>query len=297
MIDRSLCPCCGAAPDRTLTEIPFADPSAQTFFEKHYGERMERNLLDGGSYVLLHCRKCGLIWQRWILDDHGMERLYGTWIDPQKSSAKRLLPQLRLQYARHAARMLRLFPSPWDTAVLDYGMGWGEWCEMAQAFGFKVHGVELSEERVARARSRGIGASSPKEMPAGPYDYIYMEQVLEHVPRPGETLRDLLSKLKPGGYIHIGVPDGSRTEATVHDRPLLLAKGPSQPLEHINIFTPAALKAVMAMHGCLPAKQQEGLIRTKPLGTFVSDVALWMLRSLPASVFPPGTSLLFRKTQ
>ncbi len=295
MIERPLCPCCGAQPAKTVIGLPFADSRMQEFFVKHYGGRVEQSALAGGDYRIERCVACGLLWQRWILDERGMEQLYGTWINSGESSKKRQSATLRLQYARHCARLLRLFPNPQDTRLLDFGMGWGEWCEMAKAFGFQVHGVELSQERIERARANGISASLPDQLPEGQFDFLYLEQVLEHLPTPGDTLRMLLAKLKPGGYIHIGVPDASAVERHAVSPERLLCKGPAQPLEHINLFTPASLKAVLKLHGCLPARQHEMLLRTRPLPTFLADCALCVLRMLPATVFPPGTSLMFRK--
>lgn len=294
MVERPRCPACDTPPSHPLVEVPFEAPAMRNYLATYYGGRVDASMLTGGAYRLERCAACGLGWQRWVLDDAGMNALYGTWIASDTSSKKRKIASLPVQYARHFARLLRIFPDPSSTLLLDYGMGWGEWCHMAQSFGFNVHGVELSTERVDAARAKGIAASLPKDMPAGPYDFLYLEQVLEHVPNPRELLENLIGKLRPGGYVHIGVPDGAALlKGATASR--VLRKGPAQPLEHINVFTNASLKSLLRSLGCSPAPQREGLIRTTGAKAFVTDLALAAARHLPASLFPPGTSLMFRK--
>lgn len=293
---RLSCPLCGSLDKRELANLPFDRPEAQSFLIAYYGERVDLTVIRGGALVLDLCRNCGGIWQREILDEKGMTSLYDEWIASELSLGARWAPSRTLQFARHAARLLRLFPNPTERCVLDYGMGWGDWCHMMQSFGFHVHGVELSPTRLAYAQNIGVPCSRPDDLPAGPYDFIYLEQTLEHLPDPQGTLAWLTERLRPGGYIHIGVPNGKQIEGIAgHDPRRLLAKGPAQPLEHINIFTPAVLRSFLASFGCVPARQQDGLVRLNPLRRFAADLLLAAARQLPPTLFPQGTSLLFRK--
>ncbi len=296
---RDACPLCGSPASKTLLTLPFGGPEVSGFLTTYYAGRVEAEYLRGGNYVLCRCNACGGMWQRDILDDAGMARLYGAWISPEKSRARRANPALSLQYARHCARLTRLFPDPSAALLLDYGMGWGDWCHMARSFGFRVHGVELSEERVAHAKSLGISASGPDALPEGPVHFVYLEQVLEHVPDPRRLIASLVVRLVPGGYIHIGVPNGQWVEAatSVKDHARLLKKGAAQPLEHINIFTPRSLRTLLASFDCEPASQREGLLRVSPPKQLLQDVCLAAARLLPATVFPNGTSVLFRKAR
>ena len=267
----------------------------QEFLNTYFHGRVEQEFLQDGTYAIDCCVRCGGMWQREILDDAAMERLYAHWIHSGDSKGGRWNQQRSLNFARHCARLLRLLPEPKTRLLLDYGMGWGDWCHMAQSFGFKVHGTELSQERIEYAQSIGLPASLPGNLPPGPYDFIYLEQVLEHLPDPHAVIARLTMLLKPGGYIHIGVPNGATVASNAGNLPRLLKKGPAQPLEHINIFTHASLCRFLASFGCHPASQREGLIRAFPLRKFLSDVTLALARHLPASMFPKNTSLLFQK--
>ncbi len=298
MENRSHCPACFSSNALRCIEEEFTHSEIQKFLQNYYHNRVEHHFLEKGKLIFLRCTECQLLWQQWILNDEGMKQLYGKWIESAGSSKKRKSTLLSLQYARHFARLLRLFPNPSETNILDFGMGWGEWCHMGQSFGFSVHGIELSEERIDNARKRGISASLPTEIPEKMWDFIYIEQVLEHLPHPRETLEKLIQSLKKGGYIHIGVPNGKslvqKRQITLKD---VLQKGPAQPLEHINTFSNASLKKLLANLGCFPVQQQEGIIRVSTMKTMISDGILAIARFLPATIFPYGTSLLFQKRE
>ena len=96
---------------------------------------------------------------------------------------------------------------PSETRVFDFGMGWGRWCPLVQGFGCQVYGTELSEERIAFARSHGIKAISWDEIPGNEFDFINVDQVLEHVPQPLTTLEHLARGLVRGGLLFISVPN------------------------------------------------------------------------------------------
>jgi SAM-dependent methyltransferase len=296
MITRDACPICKATEKTELLSLPFDGAQVQEFLQTYYGGRVDASFITGAHYTIDQCRRCGGIWQREILDSAGMEQLYSHWIPAMASLQRRCNPALSLQYARHAARLLKLFPQDHgQKKILDFGMGWGDWCHMMQSFGFSVHGVELSSERIDHARSIGIPASFPDAIPDAQYDFIYMEQVLEHVPNPHEIVQKLTTLLKPGGYLHIGVPNGKDVAAQCKNPSQVLRKGPAQPLEHINIFTHGSLVSLLYMFGCTPAQQREGLVRVDGIGTLCKDLCLTLARYLPASIFPGATSLMFRK--
>lgn len=63
-------------------------------------------------------------------------------------------------------------------------MGWGDWFQMAQSFGCKAAGMELSEARVSHAQSRGVPAVEWQELASRRFDFINTEQVFEHVTDP-----------------------------------------------------------------------------------------------------------------
>jgi 2-polyprenyl-3-methyl-5-hydroxy-6-metoxy-1,4-benzoquinol methylase len=97
--------------------------------------------------------------------------------------------------------------------LLDYGCGAGAFLVEAAARGFEVTGAEFSDTaREATAQRTGLpivasdilfqaGAKSP-----GPFDVIFMGDVLEHLPRPGHTLRALARHLRPEAVLCLEGP-------------------------------------------------------------------------------------------
>lgn len=139
--------------------------------------------------------------------------------------------------------MLReIVKPPHEMEVLDFGMGWSEWLQMARAWGCRVTGMELSEERVRHARSLGIEIIDLDDAAGRRFDFINTEQVFEHLVSPLDILERLGSLLKPGGLLKVSVPDGRKMPKVIDD----LASGgqwsPERvmaiaPLEHVNCFT------------------------------------------------------------
>ena len=78
---------------------------------------------------------------------------------------------------------------PIELQFLDFGMGWGKWCQMAKAFGCQVYGLELSKARIKYASSLGISVLSNEELNHYKFDYINADQVFEHITNPKNTLQ------------------------------------------------------------------------------------------------------------
>lgn len=292
---RALCPLCKSTKIKEGVSLSFSDERMLQFLRQYYDGRIDEDRVKDMSYCIDKCESCGGIFQREILNEEGMAQLYSKWISSSESQKKVYDKHRQMQLAKHIGRIISLFPKPDSVHLLDYGMGWGDWCHMAQSFGLQVHGVEIDEKRIEFARARGIEAYTPDDLPEKKYDFVYMEQVLEHVPTPYETMEKVSNLAQEGSYIHIGVPNGKRVAQSMQTPEALLAKGPAHPLEHINIFTRSSLIAFMEQFGFAPVAQKEALIRCTSLPLFLKDSVLALARLLPASVFPPGTSLLFQK--
>jgi 2-polyprenyl-3-methyl-5-hydroxy-6-metoxy-1,4-benzoquinol methylase len=75
---------------------------------------------------------------------------------------------------------------------------------------FDVEGVELNDATAEVARQNGFRVKTGRINDIegeSVYDLIVMLQVLEHIVKPGELIRDALRLLKPGGYLYVDVPN------------------------------------------------------------------------------------------
>ena len=252
---RECCPLCGSNSNRLLCEIPYSDRRLAGYIEQFYHRRVAFKSLQSASYRVVLCQHCDFIYQDSILDDKGLQTLYEDWIDHQQSLHKKQTAGTILyrQYAGQIQTLAGLFRyRPDQVRILDYGMGWGYWSRMAQAHGFDVVGLELSQQRRDYARQMGVTVidALPAE-PAG-FDCIYANQVFEHLPDPLQTLKDLCRQLKPEGIMCIRVPDGRGVAARLEQRGWSPELGAIHPLEHINCFTRKTLVNFAARVGLKP---------------------------------------------
>lgn len=95
--------------------------------------------------------------------------------------------------------------------VLDYGCGTGAFLKALGAEGLAPFGVEFDQD-AARFAGENAGCSTlsvdefQKQSENLEFDAIHLGDVLEHLPDPIGTLRELLSHLKPGGVLFVEGP-------------------------------------------------------------------------------------------
>jgi len=254
---RDACPVCGEQEHRVLRSLPFTAPEVWNFLEGYYAGRIVPADLADALYEIRRCAACCFLWQAYHLDAAGMQRLYEEWISAEESLAKKTRADASLfdGYAREASSIARrLGRKPCELRVLDFGMGWGAWCRMAQAYGYQVVGFELSQRRQQHARAWGIHVIDSIEA-LGHYDYINCHHALEHVPDPHSTLARLVEALAPGGFLRLSVPDGFGMEQRLREPDWRASKDSLHPLEHLNCFTGPTLARLAARAGLAAAPE------------------------------------------
>jgi SAM-dependent methyltransferase len=189
-------------------------------------------------------------------------------------------------YANELLMVGRFFGRPHHLVrLLDYGLGRGWWCRMATAFGFEALGTDIAPALVADARAQGVAAMEIQQLSAERFDFINTEQVLEHVTRPLDVVRQLRTLLKPGGVIKVSVPDGRGIEQRIPRMDWSAPRGdrrylmPATPLIHVNTFTQSSIRAM---------GRQAGLrLVTWPLRWEYSLIDAIKLKSLGKSLLRP----------
>lgn len=100
---------------------------------------------------------------------------------------------------------------PPDVRVLDIGCGFCETLAYYQARGCEVNGVEVDENVKSVAERYDfdvhIGPFDPDCYPSEYFDYVTMQQVIEHVENPLETLQGVAKILRPGGHAVLTTPN------------------------------------------------------------------------------------------
>ena len=297
-VHRPKCDLCGSDDNTTiLLSKPFSDPAVWDFLEQYYEGRIRKVDLEGGSFKIAKCLACGFIWQSCILNDTVMDRLYSEWISADWSLDKKRYGDSSLfsGYARQVEIIAGLVSKkPYEADVLDFGAGWGYWCLMANAFGYKVKGFEISAERNAYARNLRIAViDSFDALKNHKFDFINSEQVFEHVSSPLQVLQSLADTLKEGGVIRIAVPNGQGIEKELSKPDWKATKNATHPLEHINCFTRHTLANLGQAAGLELISAPLIIRREESLKAY----AKVFLKAVITGIYRParGVTLFFRK--
>ena len=301
---RQRCPSCLEAQATLLLEEPFDSPAMQHYFADHYEGRASIDCLAGQTYQLLRCSRCALAYQRAVPSDWLLGQLYDRWIPlSERERLRRAYTLNSYRYWAEQVEFLILFLNkpPHAVKVLDFGLGWGEWARMAQAYGCEVTGAELSKERIENAQHFGIPIIGGDELSNHRFDFINTEQVFEHLTEPREILQLLAACLSDRGLIKLSVPNARKTLRRVAGGALfgkLSARAimPIAPLEHLNCFDHDTLVALAAQCGLRVVRPSFLKLCNGASGWFsLRRAAHLLVRPLYRHFYPKSTFVYFSK--
>ena len=243
----------------------------RTYLEGFYGAPggVDFTFLEKQDYILVECAECGLVFQREVPDYALLIKLYDEWIDPQWEFEVYERTKSVRYYESLCKEMFILLRAigvtPSMATVLDFGMGWGDWCRIMKSFGCHVCGTELSSVRIEHAARFGVEVVRFEDLKQCQFDIINVEQVLEHVTHPKDILSSLAAVLKKGGILKVSVPNGwdIRDRLAFGDWGAPKGSGDSlnavAPLEHINCFN---------YHSLVRLANESGLEEIYPEGPY-----------------------------
>lgn len=306
LIARAICPGCEERKCVEIFSCDFLKDPIKKYINRKFSETGINEYLEGASYTLHECNNCTLIFQHKILNDVLANKMYDEWLnrfDPDiPHGGHRIATLEKLSYYAQEIVKVIVFlkKDAIDIDMLDYGMGWGRWCYMAKAYGCNSFGLDLSTARVEHGRAEGITVIGIDDLNKHQFDFINMEQVVEHLPYPLKTLTTLTKFLKPGGLIKISVPNGKDVKkrlkimdwtAPRNSKRFLI---PATPLVHINTFNHKSVIAMAAKAGLehvnIPMKCEYALTHNYGIGQAVKNILRPMYRRLTKYTY-----LFFRK--
>ncbi len=178
-----------------------------------------------GKFALVRCGECGHVFLNQEFTPGQLTDLYSNyyprsnfdldayqpyqeengfwaWLDGSKSSAFRWVPE--------------------SVRVLDVGCGFGESLGYHADRGCDVYGVE-ADKNIRRVADKfgyhvHVGLFDPDIYEPEFFDYVTMDQVMEHVADPIETLQGVARILKPGGKVILTTPNANGWGARVFGR-------------------------------------------------------------------------------
>lgn len=172
-----------------------------------------------GQVENVWCGRCGLGWNRLMMDDAELAAFYAAYTKKVGSEDEDDLlfgtPDADVEtLTASQARFVAEHVTAPRGRVLDIGCGKGSFLKSFKAVrdGWQYVGVEPSREEAALARRdpsfeihEGMFGSVPLER--GGFDLVAIMHVLEHVSRPVEVVRQMRELLTPGGLLFVEVPN------------------------------------------------------------------------------------------
>jgi len=202
-----------------------------------------------GEFRVLVCAACG---HSQLGDPPGAEAqraLYSRFypragFDPAAHRAYR--PPGRVAAWLNGARAAAALWVRPGTRVLEIGCGYGEMIGYLKTLGCEVQATELDENVAELARRQGydirLGFFDARNYPAGHFDYVLLNQVLEHVADPAELLLQLRGVLASGGEVVVSTPNGAGLLRRAFGRRWIHWHAPY----HAQIFTQQSLRQLAA---------------------------------------------------
>lgn len=169
--------------------------------------------------------------------------------------------------------------------ILDIGCGSGRISKQLQDLGYRVNGLDFSEEAVKKAVARGIEAKQANlddgiSFPDATFHVVWAGDIVEHVFDPIGLLRESGRVLKPGGAMLITIPSDvgliSRVKMLFgisHQEGMYMTSG---FYKHHTFFTPRLIRFMLEKTGLHIADFRKILI----LGKKRYEVSI-----LPSSAF------------
>ena len=142
-------------------------------------------------------------WQRFVLENY-----YGY---PARDGKDRDFVKSFLAWMLSFFTAKGVIPYRGAGRILDVGCGGGGYLYRLKQWGWDTYGVEPSETGAKQAQSLGLTVKQGMIQDAGCenefFDVIRLSNVVEHLPDPKATFREIQRILKPDGIVYITVPN------------------------------------------------------------------------------------------
>lgn len=201
----------------------------------------------GLSLPLRQCLSCGFVFtSRTSLPD--LTALYRGLDDPEYETSE----YARRRQMTHLLRSVRRDIRP-PARLLDVGAASGLLVEEATRLGFDAVGIEPSRHLVDRARAAGLpvheGVLPHDALDGECFDALTLVDVIEHVDRPLELLRQCRRSIVPGGHLLVVTPDRRSVAARV-----LRRRWWHRRIAHVCYFDRPTLTAALHEAGFRPVR-------------------------------------------
>ena len=205
-------------------------------------------------YIVLACKNCGFRWLDPQPTDAELSEIYSDqyFMGEGDAEVTELVQALKRATAKlYLDQLIRGMPAiDGQTSLLEIGCGMGDFLLEAQANGFNVSGLEVTDHLVELANRR-LGASSVQKgylesssFKPESFDVIANFDVIEHVRNPVDFMTHVNRLLKKAGKVFIVTPSLDSLSAK-----LLGNNWMEYKVEHLSYFNKEAITLLLEKTG------------------------------------------------
>ena len=186
------------------------------------------------SFTVWRCNTCGSLNCLDIVDLTYYYSKYSIYPENLDFLLRRAYCNLLKRFTNHGMAKHHRF--------LDYGCNRGQFCQyLIEYCGFtNVHGYDPYSPVAAYRDVEKLKSLAP-------FDFINLQDVLEHVESPNDIMKELVSLLKPGGYLHVGTPNAANIN--LQDTSVMGFRNQLHAPYHLHIPTPKNVQDLACKHG------------------------------------------------
>ncbi|NJM33048.1 MAG: class I SAM-dependent methyltransferase [Limnobacter sp.] len=245
----NLCPACGKNEFKKKAVINKHNQKSFYSFSKLKYDGLLDSWLDDIQPEIVDCKACG---HHWYIRQPSPDQLANMY-----NKGMHLLPGLisrepTREMLAHMQKLAELSGRD-KPQLLDFGSGFGRWAKAAARVGFNVYAYEPSQVRSTKMETEFTLVNDIAQISGMKFDVINLEQVLEHVPTPLETLEHIKCYFSAHSVLRVRVPNILRPpegKRLWHEWPYngkrvhIMA-----PFEHLHGFTPGSLQKLASRAG------------------------------------------------
>ncbi|WP_440653607.1 class I SAM-dependent methyltransferase, partial [Candidatus Pelagibacter sp. HIMB1506] len=238
LLERFDCPFCEKNKFKSIYKKNYSNIRLSNFIQKYYKSVTLNEILKSKYYNLCKCLNCEGIFQKFIPNNELSNFLYDEIISTNESYNKKLnfIENNKNKLEQDFLMISNLFNGKLkNIKILEFGSGWGYWSKFMKSKSLNVSTCEFSKKRHQYLVKNHIRNFRFLEQINEKFDFIYSEEVLEHVAYPLKSLNQLNKILNINGYMFHRFPSSFLFETKLNER-YIPNKDCAHPLEHINII-------------------------------------------------------------
>ena len=205
-----------------------------------------------GSFDIRRCARCGHHHVPATFTEDELSALYSHYYPRGTFNLDKLKPPPELTW--RAAWLRGEYASayrwvPRGVRVLDVGCGFGQTLLYHKARGSEAYGIDADENLLRVGERFGlnvqVGLFKADRYEPASFDYVTLDQVVEHAIDPILLLRDVHEVLRPGGIVVLSTPNARSLHARLFGRRWINWHVPY----HLHHFTKTSLRRAVEAAG------------------------------------------------